>query len=197
MSLLLETIRILDGKALNLPFHTARYERSMLDLFRIKNPMPLSEVMACPQYLKDGVVKCRITYSSRIQSVTYEAYVPRQIKSLRMVFNDDILYDYKFADRKIFSELLDGVKEDDILIIRNGLVTDTSYANILFFDGERWYTPASPLLKGTKREWLIHSGVVREKDIRPEDIPSFKEARIINAMIDPLDNPAIHPVDIV
>ena len=73
---------------------------------------------------------------------------------------------------------------DDILIVKNGLVTDTSFSNVAFLDGSRWLTPEHPLLEGTKRAKLLEAGILAEADIRPEEIYRFKKVRLINAMMD-------------
>ena len=41
-------------------------------------------------------------------------------------------------------------EQDEILITRNGLLTDTSIANIALFNGKEWHTPKHPLLKGVQ-----------------------------------------------
>ena len=69
-------------------------------------------------------------------------------------------YDLKYFDRKIFDDLKKNIKADDILIIKNGFITDTSIANILFFDGKKWITPKKPLLKGTVRERLLRMKLI-------------------------------------
>ena len=50
--------------------------------------------------------------------------------------------------------------------VKNGRLTDTSYSNIALFDGNRWVTPAHPLLKGTMRQSLIDKGLLKEKGIK-------------------------------
>ena len=98
---------------------------------------------------------------------------------------DDLDYSLKYADRTEINKLREKRGGcDDILIIKNGFVTDTSYANIIFWDGEKWLTPSTPLLKGTKRQKLIDEGKIIPAEIREEDIPKFKKAKIINSMID-------------
>ena len=72
---------------------------------------------------------------------------------------------------------------DEIIIVKNGRLTDTSYSNIALFDGNRWVTPAHPLLKGTMRQSLIDKGLLEEKDIMAEDFPKYLEVRLINAMM--------------
>ena len=75
------------------------------------------------------------------------------------------------------------VENDDILIVRRGLLTDTSIANIALFDGKDWFTPKLPLLRGTCRTALIDNGIIKEKDIRPEELSSYSFVRLFNAMI--------------
>jgi 4-amino-4-deoxychorismate lyase len=73
---------------------------------------------------------------------------------------------------------------DDILIIRQGLITDTSYCNILFFDGVRWVTPDEPLLRGTKRTALIEHGNVFPLRIAYGDLNYFSHFMLVNALLD-------------
>ena len=75
-------------------------------------------------------------------------------------------------------------KKEKIVIVKQGFITDTSYANIVFFDGHKWFTPVSPLLKGTKRTFLLDKKIIEETEIRIDDLEKFKKARLINAMID-------------
>ena len=62
---------------------------------------------------------------------------------------------------------------DDILIVKRGMVTDSSYANIVFRRGKRWYTPWSALLKGTMRLNLLERNKIYEEEIRVEDLRIF------------------------
>ncbi len=49
------------------------------------------------------------------------------------------------------------------LCVKNGLVTDCTIGNLVFFDGTGWVTPDQPLLKGTKRQALLDRKLVRKK----------------------------------
>ena len=51
------------------------------------------------------------------------------------------------------------------LIVKDGYLTDTSIANIALYDGYTWFTPAHPLLRGTKRAELLNKQLIVEKDI--------------------------------
>ncbi len=50
---------------------------------------------------------------------------------------------------------------DDILIIRDGLLTDTSICNVALWNGTSWITPARPLFSGTMRAYLLDKGLVQ------------------------------------
>ena len=120
-----------------------------------------------------------------IEALSYSPYAVRHVHSLALMQADTIDYTYKSAGREPLNCLfaLRGAC-DDILIVKQGLLTGTSIANIALSDGTHWYTPAHPLLKGTKRAALLEEGILQEKDIRPEDLPSFSTVRLFNAMID-------------
>ena len=90
----------------------------------------------------------------------------RPVHSLQLVYSDDIDYTYKSTDREALNRLFACRGErDDILIVRRGLLTDTSIANIALFDGKDWFTPKLPLLRGTCRTALIDNGIIKRKKI--------------------------------
>ena len=108
------------------------------------------------------------------------------IQSLAIIENNTIDYAYKYHNRAAINELV--AKRggcDDILIIKNSLITDTSFTNVVFkdFDGTL-YTPSSNLLAGTKRRKLLDAGIIYERDIHVKDIQSYAGIYLINAMID-------------
>jgi 4-amino-4-deoxychorismate lyase len=83
---------------------------------------------------------------------------------------------------------------DDIVIVKNGLVTDAFAANLIFFDGQKWVTPNTPLLKGTQRQYSLDQGIISETEIKESDISSFQKVGLINAMVSFEDMPVI-PVE--
>jgi 4-amino-4-deoxychorismate lyase len=133
-----------------------------------------------------NIFKCRIVYSENIESIEILPYTVKKISSLKTVVCNDIEYSAKSADRERINNLfLMKGGCDDILIIKNNLVTDTSFANVLFSDSDKLYTPAAPLLKGTMREKLIDDNKVSVININIDDIKSFQYITLINAMMDP------------
>ncbi|MGD1891663.1 MAG: aminotransferase class IV [Cyclobacteriaceae bacterium] len=93
-------------------------------------------------------------------------------------------YDHKFADRHLIIHLFaQRQSDDDILMVKNGLITDTSYSNVAFFDGQQWFTPHQPLLPGTSRARLLDEGLLQKAKITPNDLPQFEYCSLINAML--------------
>ena len=89
----------------------------------------------------------------------------------------------KYTDRSLINTLFAQRGAcDEIIIIKNGKVTDCSIGNLIFRQGKKWYTPDTPLLLGTQREKLLQEGKIQECTIFQEDIVNFDEIKIINAM---------------
>lgn len=180
--LLLETIRCQDGQLDNLHYHQERLMRSRRELLGLQGGIRLEDIHP-PGEARQGLFKCRVIYAEKIETVEFLPYLFRPVNSLKLVDCGQLSYSYKFADRKAIDKLfrLRG-RADDVLFLRRGLLTDTSYANIALFDGEKWFTPARPLLAGTRRAALIEAGLLLPDHIHAADLPHFRELRLINAM---------------
>ena len=177
----LETIKSLDGEIFNLSYHQQRYE-SVLKSFNISKFKSLKVYLKPP---KSGLYRCRLTYDSQNVEVTYHKYKKREINSLKLVYDDKINYPKKASNRDAIDKLFQERDCcDDILIIKNNLVTDTSIANVAFYREGLWFTPSQPLLEGTTRKRLLESKIIIEKDIRVEDINKYSKIAFMNAMID-------------
>ncbi|MBN2158433.1 MAG: aminotransferase class IV [Spirochaetes bacterium] len=185
MSRLFETIRVRNGIPDNIPFHAVRMNNSRKELLGCEDHIDLQAALIVPERCSAGRYKCRVVYSTEIHDVTFEPYAGRVIESLQVIKCDWIEYRHKYCDRDMIDQLY-GLRGhcDDILIIKNNRVTDTSIGNIVFYDGSRWITSDTPLLKGTKREQLLSAGKITEAKIGATDIIGFKKSCIINAMLD-------------
>jgi 4-amino-4-deoxychorismate lyase len=197
MSRLIESVRLEDGRFLRLHYHQARVDRSLTDLFQLKNAINLTAEIAKHTYPKTGLFKCRIVYQKQVESIEFVPYERKKIESLKVVYDNEIDYSYKYEDRISINSLFNQRQFcDDVLIIKNGSVTDSSFSNIIFFDGYKWVTPNTPLLKGTMRQFLIDAAEIKEQPISVQDIPSFKTFRLINSMVG-FDGPEIEVSKIV
>jgi len=190
MCRLLESIRMENGEAGNLVAHQFRMDQSCMHLFGQSSGINLQDLVDESihnrnQYnLNNGIFKMRVVYSQQLEEVTFIPYKLPEIQSLKLVIDDEINYAHKFADRQKLEQLmLQRGSCDDIVIVKNGLFTDTSYANLAFFDGNHWFTPDQPLLKGTRRALLILQKKIHLTQIRPAHLRFFKKARLFNAMI--------------
>jgi len=192
MYLLLESIKIKDKVLQSLDFHNERLNRSRFELLNCKSEIDLSKEISLPEMLSAQVYKCRVLYSKQIEVVEFQPYLLSPIQALKIVEANHIDYAYKFADRTYLERLRANLPlYQDILIVKNRCITDTSYANIVFFDGKNWLTPDTPLLRGTKRSQLLQKQIVQESRITVKDLRHFQYAKIINAMIDLEESPAI------
>jgi 4-amino-4-deoxychorismate lyase len=186
MSLLVETLKVEDGNVLNISYHNDRMLRSLYMIYGIRTGQRLENIIIVPESALNGVFKCRVIYNDKTFQVEFLPYILRPVNSLKLVHSDEICYPYKYIDRTRINRLFEQRGDcDDILIIKNGMVTDSSYANVIFRDFEgNWVTPASFLLPGTKRAALLHQGLIAETTIGYSDINNYSEAKLINSMIE-------------
>lgn len=198
MCRLFETIRIVDGVPRHIAWHEERMNLARKELWGADVPIVLATEIMIPAELSAGIARCRITYGPGIREVSYRPYEKRLIHSLKMVRSARIDYHLKFCDRTVLDTLFEQRGAcDEIIIVRNGRITDTSMSNLVFYDGTAWYTPATPLLEGTCRNRLIAEGWLAEADIRPADLRHFRGCKLINAMREPGDEEMIPVANIV
>lgn len=183
MCRLFETVRIVDGKPENLAFHDRRMNLSRKKVYGADELLHLSDFIRIPDECKTGIFRCRIIYGSSIISTEYTPYSPADVKTLKLVHADSLVYDLKYLDRSALTSLIDKDLADDVLIVKEGCITDTSYTNIVFTGGKNWVTPDTPLLCGTMREKLLGNGIITAERIRVGDLGSFTHFRLINAML--------------
>jgi 4-amino-4-deoxychorismate lyase len=197
MSRLIESIRLENGRFHRLQYHQARMNRAFSELYQATNSITLSDYLLKTQHPKIGLLKCRVLYDMNIQSVEFIPYEAKNTKTLKVVYSNEIEYAHKFEDRSQINVLFEQRQFcDDILIVKNGFVTDSSYSNIIFFDGHQWITPDTPLLKGTMRQMLLEAAEIKARSVTVQDIPSFKSFRLINALLG-FDGPEIEVSGIV
>ncbi len=192
MSQLCETIKCQDGKLFNLPWHNIRFNKARQEYFGLSTKMNLGNFIKIPVYSKNGLFRCRVTYSKTIDEIEFIPHQSREIKSLKLIEANDIDYRLKYANRQELQALFEKRAEcDDILIVKNGCVSDSSTANLIFYDGERWWTSDTPLLLGTQRARLINEGKISVCRITISDLSKYIKVGLINAMWDLNEMPEI------
>jgi 4-amino-4-deoxychorismate lyase len=185
-----ETIKIINFIPQNLELHNARLNFTRKEIFGINDSLNLNDILSSISIQSAEIYKCRVIYSKSIEKIEVLPYFRKEIKNLKIINCDEISYKHKSTKREFFDELLEKkVDCDEILIVKNDLITDTSFSNIAFYDGAKWFTPAKPLLKGTKREMLIRNFSLIEKEIRSYEIyDTFTSFSLINAMLELTEN---------
>lgn len=178
----LETIRIEEGRACHLPYHNQRMNETRARL-GFSDGLDLEAVIGDVSIYQQRT-RCRIVYDTEIRSVEFFPYQIRLVKTLRLVEDNQVDYGCKYADCSALNRCFAQRGAcDDVLIVQNGDVTDTTIANVAFWNGETWFTPSTPLLKGTMRASLLDSHQIQEAKIRVEDLSHFSRLRLFNAMI--------------
>jgi len=180
LPLLLETIKIEDGKVHNLDYHQKRCTKSRKILFNTQDTLLLKIHIKAPT---KGLYRCRILYHTRIHSIEYIPYKEKAISKLQIV-SSSLVYPFKYANRDTLDHLLlthSGF--DEVIVEKEGYLTDTTISNIAFFNGQHWITPSKPLLEGTMRAKLIDEGFLHIADIEQENLEDYTQVALMNAMI--------------
>lgn len=178
--MLLETIRCVDGEPLYLSYHQNRLEQS-LQALGCKATYDLQTLITPSD---SNLYRCRFLYDEKGYKIEFHPYTPRRITSLRLITCNDLEYPLKYADRERLNALYEKREEcDDVLIVKNNLLCDTTVANVALFIEGRWITPESPLLKGTTRERLLNEGFLIAAPLTSEDIKKATKVGVMNAMV--------------
>ncbi len=183
MCLFIESICLREGKFQNLELHEQRMHRALSSVGS-NSKIDLSKILASQKIPSSGWWKCRVVYGNQSQEISIEKYQPKQVSSLKLVHDDLISYSHKYADRSALEKLF-AMREscDDIVIIKNGNVTDSFYANLAFKKGNDWFTPANYLLPGVMRERFLKDQIIKTTAITETNIRNFEKVKLINALL--------------
>lgn len=182
-----ETIKIKEGRAQAIAYHQERMERTIRHFFPSLGvaSMPSLERLLAPKAHME-LYKARVVYGeSGVESIEYAPYSMREVHSLQVVEDDNITYNFKSTNRDCLNALAARKGGcDEIIIVKRGLVRDTSYTNVALYDGKLWLTPRQPLLLGTKRAYLLEKKLIQEADLTLDDLRKAQKVSLFNAMIE-------------
>jgi len=197
MSRFIETIRLKDGVTSDLSYHEERMNRSVEEVLHSNQKFNLEEILSSINLPPKGLNKIRLVYDEEIRLVDVTPYKQKDIRQLKIVYDNAISYYYKYENR-IELENLFSQRDDceDVIIIKNYQVTDTSYANLIFRKNNQWFTPKTFLLNGTTRKRLLEKKIIFEEKITINDIYRYEKVKLINAMLQ-FDGPEIDVSQIV
>ncbi len=131
------------------------------------------------------LLKCKVVYNEdEITDVSFTPYKKKEISSLKIIRKDEINYKQKSTNRAELESLYKQKgRADDILIVKQNLITDTTIANIAICVKNQWLTPKTALLQGTTRQRYIDNGTVEELDVTVELFKKAEKIALLNAMI--------------
>lgn len=171
-----ETIKCEDFESFNLDYHAKRVAKTIgLNINLQEYIYPIS----------NELLRCKVIYDkSGVINVEYIPYEKKSIKSFKLIFDDEIEYSKKYLNRENIDELYkkrDGC--DEIIIIKNKIVTDTSIANISIFYDNQWIISQNSLLEGTTKKRMIDEKKLFIKDITLDMLKGTSKIALLNAMI--------------
>lgn len=179
----LETISVVNKKPLNLGYHQERIQEVFEEKFPQKKAWEIAKLI--PDILEEKWIKLRFIYNDISFKIELSPYHKKTIQKLIFVDIEQYEYSYKYEDRRFLYELLKLHPEyDEVIMVKNGLVTDATIGNIALEKNGKWYTPQYPLLNGTKRRKLLKEKILIPKNIKQEEIQEYDKIAIINAFLD-------------
>lgn len=193
MSQFFESIKIEDQKIFLPELHQKRINETFAH-FGKEGSIDLEKIFKSLNHDEDGLYKLRISYdlnkSYRTQMIPYAI---SEIDEFQLVENNSFDYSFKFEDRKEFERMKMKAKTDEIIIVKNNHITDTSFSNLLFKKGKDWFTPTTFLLNGVQRQHLLKNKKIKEAEITLQNISEFSHFQLINSMND-FDDMFIYPI---
>ena len=182
----IETVLYKDGEMPLIRWHEKRFIKTQQENFPGIVYPSLEQILIhkIPLNLHPTVsYKCRVLYDTKEVEIDFSSYQKRNITQLLIKTADKIEYPYKYANRECLYALTNNLQQgEEILIVKNGLLTDTSFTNIALFDGSKWFTPEAPLLGGVQRSFLIAQNIIKERDIKLSELKMYSRIRLFNAM---------------
>ncbi|MDN5107181.1 aminotransferase class IV family protein [Aliarcobacter butzleri] len=171
-----ETIKCEDFEVFNLDYHQKRVANTIglnINLQEYINP------------ISEELLRCKLIYDENgVVDVLYFPYKKREIKSFKIIFDNEIEYSKKYLNRAKLDELYEKKDDcDEVIIIKNEIVTDTTIANIAIFYENSWITSKNCLLGGTTRARLLEEKKMFEKDITLDMLKNASKVALMNAMI--------------
>lgn len=172
-----ETIKCNDNEIYNIEYHEKRIAKT------IGKNLNLGEYI---YPINDTLLRCKVIYNEdEILDISYTPYFKKSVNSFQLIYDDSIEYNFKYLNREKINTLVKkNQNSDEIIIIKNGLVTDTSIANIAVYLNDQWYTPKKPLLLGTTRLRYLDNEIIKELDITVTMLQEAKKIALLNAMVD-------------
>ena len=190
----IESIKIKNGQTFLLNLHQQRVYQTFAN-FHHKCIINLHALFSSLQPPQKGLYKWRFIYN--LNGDFEHQFIPysfTEIKDFELVENNEIDYYFKYLDRTHLDTMKKQSLAQEIIIVKKGFITDTTFSNLIFLKNGIWHTPKTFLLNGVQRFNLIHLGIIQETEINLEKLKEFSHFQIINAMND-FNSSFIYPIN--
>ena len=190
----IESIKVEDQKIFLLEQHQHRVNETFAH-FGKEGSLDLAKIFKNLAHDEDGLYKLRIVYDlDKNYKTQLIPYAIPEIESFQLVENNCFDYPFKFEERKEFEKMKAKAKSEEIIIVKNNHITDTSYTNLLFLKGKEWFTPSTYLLNGVQRQFLLKNKKIKETEITLQNMREFSHFQLINALND-FDDMFVYPIE--
>ena len=160
-------------------YHQQRLEKTFTELFSRPTSFDLNTLIIVPDMQS---YRCRFVYDEdhyEIEYIPYEVQYKKKLIYKEIDFN----YKYKSLDRNMINTYTKDLASDtDVLFVKEGLICDTSIANIACKIDGVWFTPKTPLLKGTTRARLLDEKKLQTADITVKQCQNAQSIALFNAL---------------
>lgn len=190
----IESIKIEDQKIFLADYHQKRINETFAH-FAKEGSLDVVKIFKNLEHDEDGLYKLRIAYDlDRNYRTQLIPYAVSEISDFYLVENNTYNYSFKFEDRTELESMKRMAGAEEIIIVRNNHITDTSFSNLLFLKNRTWYTPSTYLLNGVMRRHLLDARKIKETEITLQNIGEFTHFQIINALND-FDDMFVYPIN--
>lgn len=194
MSRFIESIKVEDQKIFLKELHQKRMNDTFSN-FGKECKIDIYSLFLNLEHDEDGLYKFRIEYDLENNFKTQIIpYAISKLSNFELVIDNEMDYNFKSAERTPLQKLKDKSHADEVIIVKNNQITDTSYSNILLLKDKTWFTPKSYLLNGVMRQNLLKLKKIKEAEITLDNIKEFTHFQLINAMND-FDDMFIYPIE--
>jgi len=192
-----ESISLRNGKIENLEQHQHRVDRTFFKFYPNKKALQLKEILFKIELPEQGHYKIKISYHYDDHQCQIQRYEAQIFEKFILIPSNDLNYNFKFTDRQLIESYKRNLKShEEIIMLKNNFITDASFANLIFYDGIKWWTPTTFLLPGTMRAVLLKEKKIQEVKISIQDLSRFKKFALINAM-NPIEQTHNYPIHLI
>ncbi len=190
----IESVKVEDQKIFLMEYHQKRVNDTFKH-FKKENPPDLLKISRELQLYGNGLFKFRVVYDlDGNYTGEIQAYTAPNFIDFQLIDATDFKYNFKYENRQFLNELKSKAITDEIIIVQNENITDTSFSNLIFLKNEKWFTPSTFLLNGVQRQFLLKKKIIKETPITVQNLKTFSHFRMINALND-MNSGAIYPIE--